>query len=87
MKNKSYWVATYNDKLFKNDDGSFGVLKGLIYETAEEALTAIKNDIEEYKMGMDGEIKIKEDVEYGIYCCFQNDELVCVWQLQLIKMS
>jgi hypothetical protein len=87
--NKGYWVAIYNDKLreYDGEEGNFGNLGGLIYETTEEALNAVKNDIKEYKIGLEGEVKVVEDEEHTMYYCYQNGKLVCTWSIQFMRMS
>jgi hypothetical protein len=59
----------------------------LIYETPEEALNAVKNDIEEYKIGLEGKVKVVKDEEHIMYYCYQNGKLVCTWSIQFMRMS
>jgi hypothetical protein len=87
--NKGYWVAIYNNRLFEYDgeEGNFGNLGGLIYETPEEAINAVKNDIEEYKKGLKGKVKVIKDDKHYCYHCYENDKLVCSWSIQFMRMS
>lgn len=89
MSDKGYWVAIYQDKLLEygGEENNFGNLNGLIYETAEEALNAVKNDIEEYKIGLEGEVKVVEDDEHNVYRCYENGKLMCTWSIQFMRMS
>lgn len=87
--NNEYWVAIYNDKLFEYDgeECNFGNIGGLIYETSREALRAVKNDIEEYKKGLSGNVKVVKDDKHNVYHCYENDKLVCTWSIQFMRMS
>ena len=77
-----YWIVTY-----KEYDGEvFGALNGLVYENQGDAINAIKNDIEEYKLSYKND-KIEVN-EYNNRWSFSvNGVLVCVWELQSVRMS
>ena len=87
--NNGYWVAIYNDRIFEYDGerGNFGNIGGLIYETSGEALNAVKNDIEEYKKRLNGNVKVVEDDKHNVYHCYENDKLVCSLSIQFMRMS
>lgn len=79
---ETYYVVSYKEY---TGNENFGTLNGLIYETMEDALTALKNDIEEYKIGLG------EDVEvFGDECdcsLYENGEIVCSWRIEPLRMS
>lgn len=77
-----YWLATYKEL----DGEAFGALNSLIYETEGDAVNAIKNDIEEYKLSYKNEkIEVRE---YGNQWTMHiNGTLVCIWELQAVRMS
>ena len=83
---KQYWVASYTE-ITNNREKSFGCVGGFIYNTMNEAVNGIKNDIEEYKVGLKGKISVVEDYEFMVFEVFVNDKLVCVWQPQLMRMA
>ena len=89
MENQ-YWVATYKEYETETANvigATFGCLGGFIYETVDEAINAIKNDIEEYKVGLDGVIRVEEDEEELVWIVYRNNKKVCCWQPQYMKMS
>ena len=52
-----------------------------------EAINAIKNDMEEYKMGLTGNVRIEEHDEECVFCMYENGKIVCTWQPQLMRMA
>ena len=83
---KQYWVATYTE-ITDNREKSFGCIGGFIYNTMNEAVNAIKNDIEEYKIGLKGAVRVEEDYECMVFELFVNGKLICVWQPQLMRVA
>lgn len=81
-ENNLMWFALYKDT-DKNDD--FGVLNGMIYDSIGEADNAIKNDIEEFKIGLTGDIRVDE--EDGVFELYEDDRLMCTWRIQSVKSS
>ena len=77
-----YWIATYKEY----DGEAFGALNGLVYEIQGDAINAIKNDIEEYKL-IYKNYKVEVNEYNNRWSLSVNDELVCVWELQSVRMS
>jgi hypothetical protein len=84
---KRYWVATYKEQDSNELNTSFGCIGGFIYKTIGEAINAIKNDMEEYKRGLTGSIRVEEDDEEYLFCMYENGKIVCTWQPQLMRMA
>lgn len=77
-----YWLATYKEY----DGEAFGALNGLVYETQDDAINAIKNDIEEYKLNYKND-KVEVNEYDNCWSMRFNGELVCVWELQSVRMN
>lgn len=77
------WVALFKET---DEDGNFGILNGLVYDSVGEAVNAIKNDIEEYKIGLMGDdIKVIEgDDSFEMYV---DGRMMCTWGIQSVKSS
>ena len=84
---KQYWVATYKEQDSNELNTSFGCICGFIYETIGEAINAIKNDMEEYKRGLTGNVRVEEHDEECLFCMYENGKIVCTWQPQLMRMA
>lgn len=88
--NKNYWVVCYKEyetELAEEVETSFGCLGGMIYETVGEAVNAIKNDIEEFKTGLEGDVRVEQHEEEFVWIVYENNKKVCCWQPQYMKMS
>ena len=77
-----YWIATYKEY----DGEAFGALNGLVYEIQGDAINAIKNDIEEYKLSYKND-KVEVNEYNNRWSLCVNGVLVCVWKLQSVMMS
>ena len=77
-----YWIATYKEY----DGEAFGALNGLVYEIQGDAINAIKNDIEEYKL-IYKNYKVEVNEYNNRWSLCVNGVLVCVWELQSVRMS
>ena len=77
-----YWIATYKEY----DGKAFGALNGLVYENRGDAINAIKNDIEEYKLSCKND-KIEVNEYNNRWSLSVNGVLVCVWELQSVRMN
>lgn len=77
------WVALFKET---DEDGNFGVLNGLVYDSVGEAVNAIKNDIEEYKIGWSSnDVKVIESDD--LFEMYVDGRMMCSWGFQSVHRS
>lgn len=77
----NHWVATYCEH---GEDNPFGIVGGLYVDTIEEADNIINRDIDEYLVGLKGDIKVNRNFKNHTFSVECDGNVVCVWEPQLI---
>lgn len=84
-KPNEIWVATYKEVREDGEEGAFGCLGGKFYGTMAEAWNAIKNDVEEYKIGLTGKVETRFLEKNSRAEVVEDGKVSCVWEPQLLQ--